>query len=106
MSRTPTELERAPPLGATRYRRERDLPGLLRLWPDEVARLDAGDGDWLIRRLESALRVERQRGRAGHWTYDLTRHAGLMRALKHERAQRLATSLAKFGAGGSNQARD
>jgi hypothetical protein len=30
------------------------------------------------------LRVERQRGIAGHWTYDLARHARLLRAYRAE----------------------
>jgi hypothetical protein len=37
------------------------------------------------------LRVERARGRAGHWTYDLNRHIGLLQAMKAEQ-ERLAAS--------------
>jgi hypothetical protein len=39
----------------------------------------------LVGRLERALRAERARGRAGHATYDLARHASLAHALKNER---------------------
>lgn len=35
-----------------------------------------------IRHLRAALRRERMRGRAGHWTYDLTRHLSLARQLR------------------------
>ncbi|PPD27253.1 MAG: hypothetical protein CTY20_13140 [Hyphomicrobium sp.] len=37
-------------------------------------------------RLRRALRAERQRGIAGHWTYDLSRHAQLRDALDCEEA--------------------
>jgi hypothetical protein len=38
----------------------------------------------LIARLRRALRAERQRGVAGHWTYNLSRHADLLRAYRAE----------------------
>jgi hypothetical protein len=38
----------------------------------------------LLARMRRALRVERQRGIAGHWTYDLARHARLLRAYRAE----------------------
>ncbi len=41
----------------------------------------------VVREIERALR--RERGRAGHWTYDLNRHIGLLVALRAER-ERLA----------------
>jgi hypothetical protein len=34
--------------------------------------------------LMSALRRERQRGIAGHWTYDVSRHAALSKMLRRE----------------------
>jgi hypothetical protein len=40
----------------------------------------------IIARLRRALREERRRGIAGHWTYDLARHAALHRALQAEMA--------------------
>lgn len=42
-----------------------------------------------LARLARALRSERQRGRAGHWTYDLNRHIALAQAYESER-RRLA----------------
>lgn len=62
----------------------RDLPRLIAVWPSEI--IDPGRAGTikLIGKLKSALRAERQRGRAGHWTYDLGRHMGLAKALKAE----------------------
>lgn len=37
-----------------------------------------------IARLMRALRTERQRGKAGHWTYDLNRHIALSQALRRQ----------------------
>jgi hypothetical protein len=39
-----------------------------------------------IRQLRAALRRERMRGRAGHWTYDLARHLSLARQLRRAEA--------------------
>jgi hypothetical protein len=36
--------------------------------------------------LARELRAERALGRAGHWTYDINRHIGLMQAYKAETA--------------------
>ena len=66
------------------YDRLRDLPRLLRLWPDEVLKLRPEDQTRLIHRLSNMLRAERQRGIMRHWSYDLTRHAALLRALRAE----------------------
>jgi hypothetical protein len=41
----------------------------------------------IVARLARALRAERTRGRAGHWTYDLNRHIGLHQAYRAERAR-------------------
>ena len=68
------------------YERLRDLPRLLRLWPEEVRRLGPGDQAWLVERLGQVLRAERQRGITRHWSYDLSRHAALLRAWRGEKA--------------------
>ena len=68
------------------YVRTRDLPRLLCLWPEEVLRLGAQDQAWLVSKLRNILRAERQRGLARHWSYDLTRHAALLRAFRAEDA--------------------
>jgi len=72
------------PLPTSGYDRKRDLPRLLLLWPEEIADDSAAARAHIIRRLRRALRQERQRGLAGHWTYDLARHASLLRAYRHE----------------------
>jgi hypothetical protein len=66
------------------YVRARDLPRLLPLWPHELTPATNADHALLLARLRRALRAERQRGLAGHWTYDLARHAQLLRAYRAE----------------------
>ena len=51
------------------YVRARDLPRLLPLWPHELTATTNADRARLLARLRRALRAERQRGIAGHWTY-------------------------------------
>jgi hypothetical protein len=80
------------PLGAcaaaaSGYDRLRDLPRLLRLWPDEVRSLGAPDQPWLVKRLGRVLRTERHLGLVRHWSYDLSRHAALLRAWRTEKAE-------------------
>jgi hypothetical protein len=73
-------------LGCGSYDRACVLPRLIAIDPRDLA---AGSPDLarrIIARLECALRAERQRGRAGHWTYDLNRHIALRQALLAERA--------------------
>ena len=38
----------------------------------------------ILVRLRRALRAERSRGRAGHWSYDLNRHIALKQAYEAE----------------------
>lgn len=47
--------------------------------------------------MRRALRLERQRGRAGHWAYDLARHAQLLRAYRSEVADYLRRVPAQRG---------
>lgn len=72
--------------GAKAYRRARDLPRLLPLWPHEITDESPAGGRRLVARLRKALAGERRRGRAGHWTYDLNRHIALLSAYKGELA--------------------
>ncbi|WP_321506016.1 hypothetical protein [Breoghania sp.] len=55
----------------------------------------------LVARLARALRGERRRGRAGHWSYDLNRHIALLQAYRAEcdglRALRGTTRPSKAG---------
>ena len=71
------------------YDRARDLPKLLPLWPLEIVTSKTADHAGLLARLRKALRAERQRGASGHWTYDLARHAQLLRAYRAEAAAHL-----------------
>jgi hypothetical protein len=59
---------------------------LLPLWPHELADLSPIGRAHVLTTLERALRAERRRGLAGHWTYNLARHAQLLRAYKIEKA--------------------
>ena len=73
--------------GAVLYDRQRDLPRLIRV----DARVAACETELeaIVRRLERALRAERNRARSGHWTYDLNRHIALRQAYLAE-SDRLA----------------
>jgi len=66
------------------YEHARDLPKLLPLWEWELETPSEAEHVLLLARLRRALRAERQRGLGGHWTYDLTRHAQLLRAYRAE----------------------
>lgn len=72
--------------GASAYDRERVLPRLLPVAPADLAPDDAATARRICLMLARALRRERNRGRAGHWTYDLSRHIGLLQAYRAERA--------------------
>lgn len=71
--------------GIESYDRARHLP---RLIPIEAGQLTDDGPDvqrGIVSRLARALRAERTRGRAGHWTYDLNRHIALRQAYAAER---------------------
>ena len=74
------------PAAAIAYDRLRDLPRLLRMWPNEVVALGEADRAGLVERLRQMLRAERRSGLARHWSYDLNRHAALLRAYRAEAA--------------------
>lgn len=63
-----------------------ELQRLLPLWPAELCDTSLRGRARLVAKLERALKAERRRGHAGHWTYDLARHAALLRAWRRERA--------------------
>lgn len=78
-------VDRAVRVGAEDYDRSRHLP---RLIPIDPALLEDGSTEvrrFILNRLARALRAERNRGRAGHWTYDLNRHIGLKQAYAAEK---------------------
>ena len=73
------------------YDRARHLPRLITIGPDEIKDDSPAARRAILTRLARALRAERNRGRAGHWTYDLNRHLGLKQAHAAER-QRLGVA--------------
>jgi hypothetical protein len=87
-------IEGAVRAGAEAYRRERDLPRLVRIEPRTPGTETIADVETIVARLERALRAERNRARSGHWTYDLNRHIALRQAHLAE-TERLAASRKK-----------
>ncbi len=71
--------------GAETYQRLRHLPRLIPVSEAEVADDSPAARRSILARLARALRSERNRGRAGHWTYDLNRHIALAQAYAAER---------------------
>jgi hypothetical protein len=67
------------------YRRKEFLRAFHRLSGETIAAETSEAADRVLRELERALRAER--ARAGHWTYDLSRHIGLLTAYRAERAR-------------------
>lgn len=72
--------------GARRYDAERHLERLL-VAESALSGKPNIDRAAVIARIKRALRSQRQLGRAGHWSYDLNRHFGLLQALKAEQAR-------------------
>ncbi len=95
---------RAQPIALTAnaktYERMRDLPGLLALWPWELEDTSLEAHQKLVAQLRKALRAERQRGIAGHWTYDVARHARLLAAYRSEADSLESRLLRQSGNGG------
>jgi hypothetical protein len=71
--------------GSDSYDRRLHLPRILPVGPVEIADVSLAGRRAIVRRLARALRAERNRGRAGHWTYDLNRHIALAQAYAAER---------------------
>jgi len=65
--------------GAARYDRARHLPRLCRIGAPDP-------GEDVIGWLEGEAASLERRYQAGHWSYDLGRHVGLLQALTAERA--------------------
>lgn len=87
-----------PHTAAADIRRREDLKRLLPMWPAELADLSLAGRRHIIRHLERALRAERRRGRAGHFAYNISRHAALIANCKQERAALVAFEIATLGA--------
>lgn len=62
------------------------LGRLLPLWPHELEDESVPARLRIVAKLRKALRAERRRGLAGHWTYDLARHVELLRLYRAELA--------------------
>jgi hypothetical protein len=77
--------------GSKAYDRGRILPRVLPIGPEKLAGAEPETTRRIVLKLARALRIERARGRAGHWTYDLNRHIGLAQAFKAEQ-ERLAAA--------------
>ncbi len=84
--------------GAGSYDRRRDLPGLIRWDPFTGISANAAGSAEIVARLERALRAERNRARAGHWTYDLNRHIALRQAYMAERERLVALTRWRWAA--------
>lgn len=82
--RRASRFSKAPRCGALDYDRERHLPALIACWPEEIRDMSAEGTARIVAALKKALRAERRRGQAGHWTYDLNRHISLATALRAE----------------------
>lgn len=84
--RSPPPADRAPAAKAGAPARCGDaaaeLSRLLPMWPGEIDDNSRHGRLALLARLRRALRAERQRGLAGHWAYDLARHARLLAAYR------------------------
>ncbi len=78
-------LAKAIAAGSENYDRNRHLARLIPVGPDEIADQSQPGRRAILAKLSRALRAERNRGRAGHWTYDLNRHIGLRQAYAAER---------------------
>lgn len=61
-----------------------ELSRLVPLWPAELADTSREGRLKVLSLIERAIRAERRRGHAGHWAYDLARHAALFRWYKRE----------------------
>ncbi len=85
LPRAAASIEAVTAAGVEAYVRQRHLPRVLPVGADEVADESSAGRRGIVARLARALRAERSRGRAGHWTYDLNRHIALRQAYLAER---------------------
>lgn len=69
---------------APRYERGRDLPALIPMLGSDPYADTSPARRRVLALLRRALHRERCLGRAGHWSYDLGRHAALLSAYRTE----------------------
>lgn len=91
--------------GSRAYVRARDLPKLIALWPHELEDRSEAGRLHIIAKLRRALRAERRRALASHWSYDLNRHLALLSAYEGERAAqaRAAGNLSRTAPGAAGR---
>jgi len=70
--------------GSVKYKRHLHLQQLLPVTTEKVDDQSLPNCKWILSRLATALRQERNRGRRGHWAYSLNRHIGLLQAYRGE----------------------
>ncbi len=64
--------------------RARALVTLIPLWTEELNDTSNAGRLKILSKLRRALRVERQHGARGHWSYDLARHKAMLDAYRRE----------------------
>ena len=73
-----------------------ELARLLPMWPHELTDMSIAGRQKRLALLRRALRAERRRSIGGHWSYDLARHAALLRYYDREMRELAATGAAEF----------
>ncbi len=64
--------------------RDQTLADLLPLWAGDLTDTSYAGRVRVLAQLQRALRKERQRGRSGHWSYNLARHRALLDTYRRE----------------------
>jgi hypothetical protein len=70
--------------GSIKYDRRLHLRQLLPVTEAVIEDMSRKNCRWILSRLATALRQERNRGRRNHWAYSLNRHIGLLQAFRGE----------------------
>jgi len=66
------------------HHRDQTLASVLPLWPGDLSDTSYAGRVRVLAQLQRALRKERQRGRSGHWSYNLARHRALLDTYRGE----------------------
>ena len=72
------------PFNVLSYDRQKDLPRLIAIWPSLLEDDTQEASRKIIEKIQKALQTERRKSKTGHWSYNLTKHIGLLTALKAE----------------------
>jgi hypothetical protein len=76
----------AAPMPRQEHERRAAVSRVIALWPHELDDSSHAGRQRVVAKLRRALREERRRGIAGHWSYDLARHVELLRVYRQELA--------------------